>query len=128
MKRNIHINGTIIKAEIGANVRQVLIRHGQSPHNAHHYLSCQGIGSCGTCAIEVESGNAGVPTVMEKWRLRFPPHKKGPNPMRLACQVTLTEDLHIRKHNGFWGNCPMEKTTVFMEGKTKKSDLKKTEK
>ena len=98
-----------LEANSGENLRRVLLRHQRSPHNASSYISCQGIGSCGTCAVEIINGDAGEVTLMERWRLRFPPHKKGPDPMRLACQVTITQDLHIRKHSGFWGARSEEK-------------------
>lgn len=99
----VYVGGQKIEARKGDNLRRVLIRNHSSPHNANAYISCRGIGSCGTCAVEIVDGDAGEVTFMEKWRLRFPPHKIGPNPMRLACQVTITQDLHIRKHAGFWG-------------------------
>lgn len=103
MKCFVYFDGQQIEANIGENLRSALLRHNCSPHNAKSFISCQGLGSCGTCAIEVVDGDAGVVTHMERWRLRFPPHKDGPNPMRLACQVTVAEDLKIRKHMGFWG-------------------------
>ena len=98
-----YVGGQKIEAIKGDNLRRVLIRNQKSPHNANAYISCQGLGSCGTCAVEVVDGDAGEVTFMEKWRLRFPPHKDGPSPMRLACQITITQDVHIRKHRGFWG-------------------------
>ena len=103
MKCYVYFDKRKFEANSGENLRQVLLRHQDSPHNANSYISCQGIGSCGTCAVEVIDGDAGEITFMESWRLRFPPHKKGPGPMRLACQVTITQDLRIRKHAGFWG-------------------------
>ena len=103
MKCYVYLGGRQIEAQKGENLRSILLRQQHSPHNAHSYISCQGLGSCGTCAVEVVNGDAGDVTYMEQWRLRFPPHSKGPNPMRLACQVTVMQDLHIRKHTGFWG-------------------------
>ena len=98
-----HVNGQKIEVHEGDNLRRALIRSCHSPHNYKSFISCQGLGSCGTCAVEIIRGDAGEATFMEKWRLRFPPHKIGPNPMRLACQVTVKQDLYIRKHSGFWG-------------------------
>ena len=103
MKCYVYVGEHRLEAKTGENLRKVLLRNHHSPHNAHFAISCHGLGSCGTCAIEVVEGEVGEATFMERWRLRFPPHKVGPNPMRLACQITVTKDLHIRKHFGFWG-------------------------
>ena len=103
LKCYVYINDHVIETRKGENLRRVLMQNQRAPHNANPYISCQGLGSCGTCAVEVLKGDAGKVTFMERWRLRFPPHKQGPQPMRLACQITITEDLHLRKHTGFWG-------------------------
>lgn len=87
----------------GTTLRSALLAGAASPHNQSHLVSCQGLGSCGTCAVEVLAGEVGAPTAMERWRLAFPPHRDGPTPMRLACQVRVTADLEVRKHPGFWG-------------------------
>lgn len=95
-----------LTCEAGARLRDVLHQHGVSPHNQSRFVSCQGFGSCGTCAVEIRSGDAGPVTAMERWRLAFPPHRGGPTPMRLACQVRVTDDLEVVKHPGFWGPLP----------------------
>ena len=99
-------NSTTVKCKKGENLRKVLLRNNLTPHNRSFFFSCQGIGSCGTCAVEVIRGHAGPVTGMEKWRLRFPPHKSGPHPMRLACQVSVSTDLEIKKWPGLWGEKP----------------------
>ena len=99
----IRFDGKELWGRLGDNLRQVLLRQRVSPHNHAAYLSCQGIGSCGTCAVEVLQGDAGPVTMMERWRLHFPPHTAGPKPMRLACQIKLKEPLELRKWPGFWG-------------------------
>ena len=109
LKCYVYVDGQRYEVNRGENLRQILLHHKHSPHNSNSYISCQGIGSCGTCAVEVFDGDAGEVTFMERWRLCFPPHKIGPNPMRLACQVTVTQDIHIRKHTGFWGTFSDEK-------------------
>ena len=95
-----------ICAQKGQTLRRALLQKGCPPHNQSPYASCQGIGSCGTCAVEIIAGDAGPITTMERWRLRFPPHRSGPNPMRLACQIKLQDDLIIKKWPGFWGSKP----------------------
>jgi ferredoxin len=64
-------------------------------------MNCTGIGSCGTCAVEIH-GEVGPLTAMERWRLAFPPHHPSRG-LRLACQVKVTSDLVVIKHSGFWG-------------------------
>ena len=100
----IKLGDTIIAGHKGQNLRDLLLQQGLKPYNQSKYASCQGFGSCGTCAVEVITGDAGPITKMEKWRLRFPPHRNGPNPMRLACQITLQGDLVLKKWPGFWGS------------------------
>lgn len=64
-------------------------------------IHCRGMGTCGTCAIEV-SGPVSEMTAIEKWRLSFPPHKKGSG-LRLACQCRVLGDIEIKKRPGLWG-------------------------
>lgn len=100
------IDGDTIDCPSGMRLRSALLGAGRSPHNQSHLLSCQGIGSCGTCAVEVVAGDAGPVTKMEHWRLAFPPHRLGAVPMRLACQVRVHHDLEVRKWPGLWGPLP----------------------
>jgi ferredoxin len=86
----------------GENLRKVLVKHNLSPYNGlSKFINCHGIGSCGTCAVMIK-GVVNRKTWMEKWRLRFPPHK-AKNGLRLACQVRVWSDLEITKGQGFWG-------------------------
>ncbi|MEL6349023.1 MAG: 2Fe-2S iron-sulfur cluster-binding protein, partial [Myxococcota bacterium] len=83
-------------------LRDVLFSAGLPPHNGQtRWFNCKGMGSCGTCAVEIQ-GPTPPQTVMEQWRLRFPPHE-GSGRLRLACQVTVQGDLDVQKHPGFWG-------------------------
>lgn len=92
---------TITCAE-GTTLREALQVEGITPHNGRsRWLNCTGIGSCGTCAVEIH-GEVGPLTAMERWRLAFPPHDRSRG-LRLACQVTVTSDLAVTKHPGFWG-------------------------
>ncbi|AXG06986.1 (2Fe-2S)-binding protein [Haloplanus rubicundus] len=94
--------GERIQCETGARLRNVLLDAGHSPHNGPTALSCHGLGTCGTCAVEIE-GAVAEPTARERARLDFPPHtaERG---LRLACQVRVTDDLTVTKHDGFWGH------------------------
>ena len=99
----VEFKNKIIEIEKGRNLLRELKRNKLSPYNGFsNYFNCKGLGSCGTCAIEIE-GACNKPTKMEQWRLNFPPHKKENN-LRLACQVRVMGDLKIKKHAGFWGH------------------------
>lgn len=98
----VEFRGQVIECEPGERLRDVLLRAGLSPHNGKaRFVNCRGLGSCGTCAVEVE-GQIGERTFMERWRLDFPPHDSTSG-LRLACQIEVHEDLIVRKYPGFWG-------------------------
>lgn len=85
-----------------ANLRKALFKSKATPHNAGaRFLNCKGLGTCGTCAVEI-TGDVSSKTAVEKWRLGFPPHRPGAN-LRLACQVKVKGDIQVKKHPGFWG-------------------------
>ena len=67
-------------------------------------IHCRGLGTCGTCAVELK-GDVSDPTAVEKWRLGFPPHRSDSG-LRLACQCQVLGDLKITKHGGMWGHQP----------------------
>lgn len=95
-------SGREISCEHGANLKQVLLREGLSPYNGKaRQVNCRGLGTCGTCAVEIE-GKVSPMTRVETWRLGFPPHEEGSG-LRLACQCQVLGDLRITKHPGFWG-------------------------
>lgn len=86
----------------GANLRAELLRQHMSPYNgAARWVNCRGLGTCGTCAVEV-GGTVSPMTAVERWRLGFPPHRAGSG-LRLACQCRVLGDVVVRKHPGFWG-------------------------
>ncbi len=92
----------VIDVPAGTRLRRALLDAGMSPHNGEaRWLNCKGFGSCGTCAVEI-SGTLHPLTRMERWRLNFPPHRRASH-LRLACQVEVTSDLEVTKHEGFWG-------------------------
>lgn len=97
----------------GEILRTAALRRGISPHNGRSRLiNCRGLGTCGTCSVEingaVEDECSVVPVdrnTKERLRLNFPPHStdnQSPN-LRLACQVQVCGDLRVVKRNGFWG-------------------------
>lgn len=99
----VRFNGRDIECEEGERLRDVLLRAGETPHNDQaRWLNCKGFGTCGTCAIEVVSGDVPPRNGRESWRLDFPPHDEDSG-LRLACQIPVTGDLVVRKHPGFWG-------------------------
>lgn len=92
-----------VECEEGANLRAVLREAGIEPYNGvMRYTNCRGIGTCGTCAVEI-AGSVSEPTGIEKWRLSTPPHDAGSG-LRLSCQATVEGDLVVTKHDGLWGH------------------------
>lgn len=80
-----------------------------SPHNGNSKLiNCRGLGTCGTCAVEIAQGGMVEPkdrNSREKLRLSFPPHNPDEQSplLRLACQVQVHGNLEVTKRSGFWG-------------------------
>ena len=103
----------------GATLRDVLLDGGATLYTPPmDVLHCRGLGTCGTCAVEVrpevETGDPNAPatsplTAMERWRLRFPPHAPDNAPvdpgatLRLACQVRVHDDVRCVRRGGLWG-------------------------
>uniref|UniRef100_A0A7S3A9G5 2Fe-2S ferredoxin-type domain-containing protein n=1 Tax=Rhodosorus marinus TaxID=101924 RepID=A0A7S3A9G5_9RHOD len=89
------------------SLRTILIRAGVSPHNGQSsWFNCRGLGTCGTCAVEVVSGEV-LPakrSYREDLRLNFPPHHNS-DKLRLCCQMTPVDssDIVLRKYSGMWG-------------------------
>lgn len=101
--QTIHFEGQTIECEHGENLRSVLLAAKLPLYNGiAKTIHCRGLGTCGTCAVEIE-GNVTEPTRVEKWRLGFPPHKSDSG-LRLACQCCVLGDLTITKHDGMWGS------------------------
>ena len=100
---SIQVKDTIIRCEPGANLRQVLLQHQIPVHNGNaKIINCQGLGSCGTCAVAIE-GKVSAPNWKEQARLSLPPHHPESS-RRLACQVKVLGDLTVTKFEGFWGH------------------------
>lgn len=101
-KPQITAQGKTFNCDRGANLRQVLLKNKVNLYNGNaQIINCHGIGTCGTCSVEIE-GEVSPPTWREKARLSLPPH----NPKitrRLACQVKVLGDIKLKKYEGFWG-------------------------
>jgi ferredoxin len=102
----IHFAGETVSCSRSDNLRSVLMRHtpamkGKLYNSVSGLTHCRGLGTCGTCAVEVQ-GEVTPMTKIEKWRLGFPPHHLDAG-LRLACQVCVLGDLVVTKHSGMWG-------------------------
>lgn len=97
------------EANEGETLRTAALRRGVvSPHSGRAQLiNCRGLGTCGTCAIEVNHGTVepAERNTQETLRLSFPPHgRKDQSPsLRLACQIQVLSNLNVTKRSGFWG-------------------------
>ena len=63
--------------QTGELLRTALLRRGFSPHNNNSQLiNCRGLGTCGTCAVEVRGAvEPAEASARERLRLSFPPHE-----------------------------------------------------
>ena len=94
--------GKAIQCDVGANLRQVLIKNGIALYNDKaNIINCRGIGTCGTCAVMVE-GKVNEANWKDKARRSLPPHSPTSN-RRLACQTQVLGDIRVTKFDGFWG-------------------------
>ena len=94
--------GKVVDCELGANLRQVLLAHGIDLYNGQSkVINCHGLGTCGTCAVQIE-GEVSAPNWKDKTRRSLPPHHPDRN-LRLACQTQVLGDVKVTKYDGFWG-------------------------
>lgn len=98
----IKAQGMTFACSEGANLRRVLLQQGVDVHNAGaKIINCRGLGTCGTCAVEIE-GAVSEPEWREQARLSLPPHSLE-RKRRLSCQTKVMGDLLVTKYDGFWG-------------------------
>lgn len=94
--------GKTFTCEIGANLRQVLLANDIDLYNGNaKFINCMGIGTCGTCAVEIE-GDVSAPNWKDTARRSLPPHDRD-RPLRLACQTRVMGDIKVSKYDAFWG-------------------------
>ncbi|NET84909.1 MAG: (2Fe-2S)-binding protein [Moorea sp. SIO1F2] len=94
--------GKSFECDQGSNLRKVLLDHGVALYNGNAKLiNCRGLGSCGTCAVEID-GEVSEPNWKDKARRSLPPHSPTAN-RRLACQTKVLGDVCLTKYDGFWG-------------------------
>ncbi|MFB8790632.1 MAG: 2Fe-2S iron-sulfur cluster-binding protein [Potamolinea sp.] len=94
--------GRTFECETGSNLRKVLMDNSIELYNGKAtIINCMGIGSCGTCAVQIE-GEVSEPNWKDKARRSLPPHSPTAN-RRLACQTKVLGDIKVSKFGGFWG-------------------------
>ncbi len=83
-----------IQVEPGANLREAAIQNKLSvyPHILK-ILNCRGRGLCTSCTVKIVSGKVDPRNDVENEKLK----KKDPD-VRLACQVTVNDNLVVRTH------------------------------
>jgi ferredoxin len=98
----IRFGDRVIECQENENLRRALLAARAPLYNGiAKTIHCRGLGTCGTCAIEV-IGPVSEMTGVERWRLGFPPHHADAG-LRLACQCRVKGDLQINKRTGLWG-------------------------
>lgn len=94
--------GHAIPCKSGANLRRVLISAEIPLHNGGSQLvNCRGIGSCGTCAVQIQ-GEVSEANWRDRTRRSVPPHDPERS-LRLACQTRVLGDVRVTKFDRFWG-------------------------
>ncbi len=86
-----------IKVEPGENLREAAIANKVGIY-AHIFklLNCRGRGLCSSCKVEIVSGKVSPLNETETNNLKKQLNKN-PN-LRLACQITVEDNLVVRSH------------------------------
>jgi ferredoxin len=98
----VQAQGKTIECVCGTNLRKILLQNGIDLYNGGaKVINCRGIGSCGTCAVQVE-GDVSKANWRDRGRRSLPAHSPTKN-LRLACQIQVLGDVKVTKFDGFWG-------------------------
>lgn len=98
----VNAQGKTFTCPRGANLRRVLLENGVALHNGQSkVVNCRGLGTCGTCAVEVD-GAVSEANWRDLTRRSLPPHSPTRN-LRLACQTQVLGTVSVTKYEGFWG-------------------------
>jgi ferredoxin len=99
---NVLAQGKVLACQRGDNLRQVLLKNGVDLYNGNaNVINCRGIGTCGTCAVQIE-GEVSETNWRDRTRRSLPPHTLN-RTLRLACQTQVLGEVRISKFDGFWG-------------------------
>ena len=100
-----------LTADGRVTLRELLTEVGHPPYNhPASVINCRGLGTCGTCAVEVTERRGGLSklSAWEAMRLALPPHRRVPagRTIRLSCHARVLPGsiLVVRKHRGMWGH------------------------
>jgi ferredoxin len=109
----VKIDDKSIECDKGTNLRKLLVTHNAHLYNQNSkYLNCRGIGTCGTCAVEVIGDvRPSKPGLLELKRISILNPENIPN-FRLACYCYIESDVTVIKHNGFWGELNKDNETA----------------
>ena len=83
-----------IQVEPGENLRKAAIRNKFSVYaHIHKILNCRGRALCTACTVQIVAGNVAPRNEAETEKLA-----QKPPDFRLACQITVDDDLIIKTH------------------------------
>lgn len=83
-----------IQVEPGENLRKAAIRNKFSIYpGIHKVLNCRGRGLCTACSVAIVEGNVDPRNEVETEKLA-----KKPDDFRMACQITVNNDLVVKTH------------------------------
>jgi len=94
---NFENHNRTLKVEPGTNLREAAIANKLGVY-AHVFkiLNCRGRGLCASCRVEIVSGRVPERNEVENKNLSRA-LKKNPN-LRLACQISVEDNLVVRTH------------------------------
>jgi ferredoxin len=94
--------GKTIECVLGANLRKVLLQGDIDLYNnGAKVINCRGIGSCSTCAVEIE-GEVSEPNWRDTTWRSLPTHSLTKS-LRKASQAQVMGNVKVTKYDGFWG-------------------------